>query len=88
MIVNKVDTKLERREKFKFKIPRRKKIDGRMRTLGVIKSVNVLEERNLEISKTGRSFTVRHFSLEEFEESLDNGIIKGTTLAGKRLYNV
>ncbi len=47
IIVNKVDKKSERGEKFRFKIIRRKKMDGRMRTFGIVKTVNVLEQGKL-----------------------------------------
>ncbi len=47
IIVNKVDKKLERGEKFRFKIIRGKKIDSRMRTIRIVKSVNILKQGNL-----------------------------------------
>ena len=47
IIVNKVDKKSEREEKFRFKIIRGKKIDSRMRTIRIVKSVNVFEQGNL-----------------------------------------
>ena len=47
IIVNKVDKKLDRGEKFIFKVIRGKKIDGRMRTIGIVKSVNILEQGKL-----------------------------------------
>ena len=47
IIVNKVDKKLERGEKFRFKIIRGKKIDSRMRTIRIVKSVNIAKQGNL-----------------------------------------
>ena len=47
IIVNKVDKKSERGEKFRFKIIRKKKMDGRMKTFDIVKTVNVLEQGKL-----------------------------------------
>lgn len=44
IVVNKVDMKLDRREKNIFKSIGRKKIDGRMRTLIVIKALNIFKK--------------------------------------------
>ena len=47
IVVNKVDRKSESREKNIFKSIGGKKIDGRMRTLIVIKALNILKKRKV-----------------------------------------
>lgn len=88
MIVNKVDTKSDRGEKFSFKIIRGKKINGGMRTFCIVKSFDILEQGNLQIGKGRISFAISLLSLEELEEGFYDGIIERTTFGRKRLHNI
>ncbi len=59
-----------------------------MWSLGVIVSLNILKDRELEFLQGVIGSTVGFFFFEIFKEAFTTGIVKGIALFRKRLHNI